>query len=83
MTRKFEKRPRIVHVYKNGWTHRLPFFCFPVNVQLSGKMIGGQQLRAGIYDLIQKVRGKGKAPITSNLPSENFALGRGSKRLAG
>jgi hypothetical protein len=54
-----------------------------VNVQLSGKMIGGQQLRAGIYDLIQKVRGKGKAPITSNLPSENFALGRGSKRLAG
>lgn len=40
-------------------------------------------MRAGIYDLIQKVRGKGKAPITSNLPSENFALGRGSKRLAG
>lgn len=54
-----------------------------VNVQLSGKMIGSQQLRAGIYDLISKVRGKGKAPITSNLPSENFALGRGSKRLAG
>ena len=54
-----------------------------VNVQLSGKMIGSQQLRAGVYDLLQKVRGKGKAPITSNLPSENFALGRGSKRLAG
>jgi len=54
-----------------------------VNVQLSGKMIGSQQLRAGIYDLLQKVRGKGKDPITSNLPSENFALGRGSKRLAG
>jgi hypothetical protein len=59
------------------------YFLTLVNVQLSGKMIGGQQLRAGIYDLIQKVRGKGKAPITSNLPSENFALGRGSKRLAG
>jgi hypothetical protein len=100
-----------------------------VNVQLSGKMIGSQQLRAGIYDLLQKVRGKGKDPITSNLPSESkcmticaanklvaycvlclpsnhssffdtalfrflisfwflmtsldFALGRGSKRLAG
>jgi transcription initiation factor IIE alpha subunit len=54
-----------------------------VNVQLSGKMIGNQQLRAGIYDLINKVRGKGKDPITSNLPSENFALGIGSKRLAG
>jgi transcription initiation factor IIE alpha subunit len=54
-----------------------------VTVQLSGKMIGNQQLRAGIYDLIQKVRGKGKPPITSNLPSENFALGIGSKRLAG
>jgi len=40
-------------------------------------------LRAGIYDLIQKVRGKGKAPITSNLPSENYALGRGSKRIEG
>lgn len=54
-----------------------------VNVQLSGKMIGNQQLRVGIYDLLQKVRGKGKSPITSNLPSENFALGIGSKRLAG
>jgi len=54
-----------------------------LNVQLSAKMIGNQQLRAGIYDLLQKVRGKGKCPITSNLPSENFALGIGSKRLAG
>lgn len=54
-----------------------------VTVQLSGKMIGNQQLRAGVYDLLQKVRGKGKSPITSNLPSENFALGIGSKRLAG
>ncbi|KAG7362234.1 TFIIE alpha subunit [Nitzschia inconspicua] len=54
-----------------------------VNVQLSAKMVGSQQLRAGVYDLLQKVRGKGKDPITSNLPSENFTLGRGSKRLAG
>lgn len=74
-----------------------------VNVQLSGKMIGNQQLRAGIYDLLQKTRphvtagggGGSKGigggggglrtvePITSNLPSENFALGRGSKRMAG
>lgn len=54
-----------------------------VNVQLSGKMIGSNQIRAGIYDLLQKVRVKGKGPLTSNLPSENFALGIGSKRLAG
>eukprot|EP00565_Helicotheca_tamesis_P004037 CAMPEP_0185732902 /NCGR_PEP_ID=MMETSP1171-20130828/17872_1 /TAXON_ID=374046 /ORGANISM="Helicotheca tamensis, Strain CCMP826" /LENGTH=489 /DNA_ID=CAMNT_0028402507 /DNA_START=127 /DNA_END=1593 /DNA_ORIENTATION=- len=54
-----------------------------VNVQLSTKMIGNQQLRAGIYDLLQKVRSKGKGPLTSNLPSENRALGIGSKRLAG
>ena len=53
-----------------------------VNVQLSSKYIGNDQLRAGIYDLLQKVRGKGKT-ITSNLPSENFSLGIGSKRLAG
>jgi transcription initiation factor IIE alpha subunit len=54
-----------------------------VNVQLSGKMIGNQQLRASIYDLLQKVRGKGKSPITSNLPSENIGLNIGSQRLAG
>lgn len=54
-----------------------------VNVQLSAKMIGNYQLRPGIYDLLQKVRGKGKQPITSNLPSENYELGIGSKRLAG
>jgi transcription initiation factor IIE alpha subunit len=54
-----------------------------VSVQLSAKFIGNQQMRPGIYDLLQKVRGKGKAPITSNFPSENFALGIGSKRLAG
>lgn len=54
-----------------------------VNVQLTGKMIGNQQLRPGIYDLLQKVRSKGKGPLTSNLPSENFSMGIGSKRLAG
>jgi transcription initiation factor TFIIE subunit alpha len=54
-----------------------------LNVQLSAKFIGNTQLRSGIYDLLQKVRGSGKSPITSNLPSENFALGIGSKRLAG
>jgi hypothetical protein len=53
-----------------------------VNVQFSAKYIGNDQLRAGIYDLLQKVRVKGKI-ITSNLPSENFSLGIGSKRLAG
>ncbi|GKY93643.1 hypothetical protein MPSEU_000331700 [Mayamaea pseudoterrestris] len=53
-----------------------------VNVQLSAKSIGNDQLRAGIYDLLKKVRVKGKT-ISSNLPSENFALGIGSKRIAG
>ena len=64
-----------------------------LSVQLSAKFIGNQQIRPGIYDLLQKVRGGvssgggtksgPKAPITSNFPSENFALGIGSKRLAG
>ena len=55
-----------------------------INVQFSAKFIGSHQLHPGIYDLLHKVRGgKGKQPITSNLPSENFALGIGSKRLAG
>ena len=64
-----------------------------LSVQLSAKFIGNQQIRPGIYDLLQKVRGgvssgggskRGpKAPITNNYPSENFALGIGSKRLAG
>jgi transcription initiation factor IIE alpha subunit len=79
------------------------------NVQLSAKFVGSDQLRAGIYELLQKVRGGagggagggstgrlgggggnsggggGHRPhiLTSNLPSENFALGLGSKRLAG
>lgn len=55
-----------------------------LNVQLSGKSIGNHQLRSGIYDLLQKCRGgRGKDPISSNLPSENFALGIGSKRIEG
>jgi transcription initiation factor IIE alpha subunit len=54
-----------------------------VHVQLSGKMIANEQLRPSIYDSLQKVRVKGKGPLTSNLPSENFSLGIGSKRLAG
>mmetsp|Transcript_13937 Transcript_13937/g.40775 ORF Transcript_13937/g.40775 Transcript_13937/m.40775 type:complete len:478 (-) Transcript_13937:100-1533(-) len=54
-----------------------------VNVQLSGKRIGNQQLRPGIYDLLQNVRSKGSGPLTSNMPGENFSMGIGSKRLAG
>lgn len=64
-----------------------------VRVQLSSKMdyssnmqsSSHQPLRQGIFDLIQKVRSsvKGGEPITSNLPSENIAMGIGSKRLAG
>jgi hypothetical protein len=55
-----------------------------VNVQFSAKMIGNHQLRPGIYDLLQKVRGgKGRGPLSSNLPSENILLGIGSKRIAG
>jgi len=65
-----------------------------VNVQFSSKMEsisdGGSNqqqqrpLRQGIFDLLQKVRPiRGAEPITSNLPSENIAMGVGSKRLAG
>ena len=54
-----------------------------VNVQLSSKTIGSRQLRESIYDLLQKVRDKGKGPLSSNLPSENFSLGIGTKRLEG
>lgn len=53
-----------------------------LNTQLSAKRIGNQQLRVGIYDLMQKVRSQ-KGPLSSNLPSENRAMGIGSKRLAG
>ena len=55
-----------------------------VNVQLSSKTIGNYRLRESIFDLLQKVRGtKGSGPLSSNLPSENFALGIGSVRIEG
>jgi hypothetical protein len=68
-----------------------------VRVQLSSKIdyysssstSSQQPLRRGIFDLLQKVRSSVKKgggidePITSNLPSENIAMGIGSKRLAG
>ncbi len=66
-----------------------------VRVQLSSKIdyssssssSSQQPLRQGIFDLLQKVRSSikkgGAEPITSNLPSENIAMGIGSKRLAG
>lgn len=60
-----------------------------VKVQLSTKMIGKQQLRMGIYELLQKVRGGASSqllltePLTSNLPSENRAVGLGTERIAG
>ncbi len=54
-----------------------------VNVQLRAKMIGNQQLRAGIYDLIQKVRSKTTEPLTSNLPSENRDQNIGPARVEG
>mmetsp|Transcript_19667 Transcript_19667/g.42753 ORF Transcript_19667/g.42753 Transcript_19667/m.42753 type:complete len:490 (+) Transcript_19667:88-1557(+) len=56
-----------------------------VRVQLSSKVdMLSQPLRQGIFDLLQKVRSiKGVEPITSNLPSENIAMGIGSKRIAG
>lgn len=56
-----------------------------VRVQLSSKVdTSAQPLRQGIFDLLQKVRSaKGAEPVTSNLPSENIALGIGSNRIAG
>ncbi len=57
-----------------------------VRVQLSSKVdsVSSQPLRQGIFDLLQKVRSiKGGEPITSNLPSENIAMGIGSKRIVG
>lgn len=59
-----------------------------VRVQLSSKvdnMQSSQPLRQGIFDLLQKVRStvKGGEPLTSNLPSENIAMGIGSKRIVG
>ena len=54
-----------------------------VKVQFSRKMIGTQQLRNGIYDLIEKVRSKGAGPLTSNLPSENREMDIGTERIEG
>lgn len=55
-----------------------------VNVQLSSKTIGSNRIRESIFDLLQKVRGGRKnGPLSSNLPSENFSLGIGSKRIEG
>ena len=54
-----------------------------VNVQFRAKMIGNQQLRAGIYDLIQTVRSKTTEPLTSNLPSENRDQNIGPARVEG
>ena len=63
-----------------------------VRVQLSSKVdMESQPLRPGIFDLLQKVRAVtvsatakgGGEPLSSNLPSENIAIGIGSKRIAG
>jgi transcription initiation factor IIE alpha subunit len=54
-----------------------------INVQFRAKMFGNQQLRAGIYDLIQKVRSKTTEPLTSNLPSENRDQNIGPARVEG
>lgn len=54
-----------------------------VNVQFRMKMFGNQQLRAGIYDLIQRVRSKTTEPLTSNLPSENRENNIGTVRVEG
>jgi len=53
-----------------------------VKEQLTGKRVGNQQLRLGIYDLLQKIR-HCRGVLSSNLPSENFARGIGTERLAG
>ncbi len=54
-----------------------------VNVQFRMKMFGKKQLRAGIYDLIQRVRSKTTEPLTSNLPSENRDQNIGPARISG
>lgn len=54
-----------------------------VNVQFRAKMFGNVQVRAGIYDLIQKVRNKTTEPLTSNLPSENRDQNIGPARVEG
>ena len=54
-----------------------------VNTQFRTKSFGNQQIRAGIYDLIQTVRSKTSEPLTSNLPSENRDQNIGPERLEG
>mmetsp|Transcript_6679 Transcript_6679/g.9889 ORF Transcript_6679/g.9889 Transcript_6679/m.9889 type:complete len:453 (-) Transcript_6679:249-1607(-) len=54
-----------------------------INEQFSSQRVGNQQLRLGIFELLQKLRKGAKGPLSSNLPSENYALGNGSKRLDG
>jgi transcription initiation factor TFIIE subunit alpha len=39
-------------------------------------------MREGLMELLHKIRSS-KVPLSSNLPSENYALGRGSKRIEG
>ncbi|KAL3807419.1 hypothetical protein ACHAXA_011550 [Cyclostephanos tholiformis] len=59
-----------------------------VRVQLSAKVdVNGTTLRQGIFDLLQRVKSSSTGginePLTANLPSENIAMGIGSKRIAG
>ena len=54
-----------------------------VNVQMTAKMTGNQQMRNGVYDLIQNVSQKGGGQLTSNLPLENWMLNIGVQRLKG
>ena len=51
-----------------------------VDVQFSSKMIHNQQIRMGIYDLIQKVR-KGAGSSTSSKGGSNHSSGSGSTRI--
>lgn len=54
-----------------------------VDVQFKSKTVGNQQMRQGIYDLIQKIKAKGSVPLVSNLPSENRLMNIGSTRIEG
>ena len=57
-----------------------------VRVQLSEKVhpfsLGQKVIRGGILELLQLVRSSSR-PLSSNLPSDNYATGIGSKRLVG
>ncbi|GMI32835.1 hypothetical protein TrCOL_g9903 [Triparma columacea] len=43
---------------------------------------GGGLIRGGIMELLQKVRSSSRT-LSSNYPSDNYALGRGAKRIEG